>query len=38
MKRIILAAFVIIALGAMFTSCTSSRTGCKATQNLVGYR
>lgn len=38
MKRIFFTVLFVIALGAFFTSCTSSRGGCKATQGMVGYK
>lgn len=38
MKKIVFAALFAMVLGAVFTSCTSSRGGCKATQGMVGYR
>ncbi len=38
MKKIFVIALFAIALGAAFTSCTSSRNGCKATQGMIGYK
>lgn len=38
MKKIFAIALFAIVLGATFTSCTSSRGGCKATQGMVGYK
>jgi hypothetical protein len=37
MKKLLIVIFLTIALGATITSCTSSRVGCKANANMVGY-
>lgn len=38
MKKILAVVLFAIALGATFTSCTSAREGCKATQGMIGYK
>ncbi|MDX2046981.1 MAG: hypothetical protein SFU87_09345 [Chitinophagaceae bacterium] len=41
MKRLILVLVLLITTAALVSSCTavkSSRSGCKTTQNMVGYR
>lgn len=38
MKKIFVIALLALILGVTFTSCTSSRGGCKATQGMVGYK
>lgn len=38
MKKVFAIVLFIIAVGATFTSCTSAREGCKATQGMVGYK
>jgi len=38
MKKVIAVIMLVIAIGATFTSCTSSRGGCKANSGMVGYR
>jgi hypothetical protein len=37
MKAKVLLIVVLIAAGFSFTSCTSSKSGCKATEGYVGY-
>lgn len=38
MKKLFAIVIMIFALGIMFTSCTSSKAGCKATQGMIGYK
>lgn len=38
MKKIFIMVLLAIVVGAAFTSCTASKSGCKSSTGMIGYR